>query len=318
MIQLVTLFVSGLTCVLPAQIKVRGTEIDVGAIAQIKGDDAELVARAGKVSLGYAPAPGYTRAFQRWQLERQLSSALPDVQIAFEGAQACTIAPETETLGAQAIVAAAERELRTFFGKREVTITRRGEQRDVEIPLGFEPRVLRASLADQEARGGEWSVPVQVRVDGALYQTAWVSFDVELYEALPVLVRDVRRGDVLTADSVEVRRIKRANDGKGAALAGSALLGAVAERDLPAGVAITERDVRRARLVRQGDTIQLQVRKGAITARSNAVARQDGCMGDTIRVATAGAAREVTAHIIGRDLVELELSNNATQSESAR
>ena len=151
-------------------------------------------------------------------------------------------------------------------------------------------------------------MPVQVWIDGALYQTIWTSFQVDVYEALPVLVRDLRRGEWLAPNAVEMRRVRTTNALAGAPLASEAIAGALALRDMPAGTVLTDRDVQRARLVRQGDTVQLQVKKGAITARSTAIAKQDGAIGDRIRVTTNDRNLEITAVIVGRELVEVDLS----------
>ena len=51
-----------------------------------------------------------------------------------------------------------------------------------------------------------------------------------------------------------------------------------------AGAIVTDRDVQRAQLVKRGDVVQILVKKGAITARSTAIAAQDGFLGDRVRV----------------------------------
>jgi flagella basal body P-ring formation protein FlgA len=59
--------------------------------------------------------------------------------------------------------------------------------------------------------------------------------------------------------------------------------------------------------VRNGETVQLQVRKGSITARGGAIARADGSAGDRIRLWTADRSRELSGTVIGRGLVEIDL-----------
>jgi flagella basal body P-ring formation protein FlgA len=90
-------------------------------------------------------------------------------------------------------------------------------------------------------------------------------------------------------------------------LSGPALLGAVAQVDLAAGSTVTAREVQRARLVKSGETVQIQVRKGAITARSSAIAKADGMSGDRIRLVSADKSREISGVVIGRGLVEVDL-----------
>jgi flagella basal body P-ring formation protein FlgA len=68
--------------------------------------------------------------------------------------------------------------------------------------------------------------------------------------------------------------------------------------------------VRRAQLVRRGDLVQLQVKKGAVVARSTAIAAEDGMFGERIRVTTASSKRELTAVVVGRESVEVVLERN--------
>jgi flagella basal body P-ring formation protein FlgA len=304
---LASLLLSGLVVVLPSEARVRGTELTLGALAQVRGDDAALVERAKALELGWTPAPGYARVLQDWQIEQKLAAALAGTSIRFEGSHACRIAPETARIAGSALAAKAQDELRSVFGTREVALVPQGQASDLEVPLGNKPSELRCAIERREQRAGSWSVPVQVWVDGTLYQTCWVGFAVELYDLVPVLAREVRRGDVLDASALELRRMRISSDLGGEPLSALALGGAVALHDLGAGSVLTDRDVQRAKLVRGGDTVQLQVRKGSITARGSAIAKGDGTAGERIRVWNSDKTRELTGTVIGRGLVEIDL-----------
>lgn len=309
------LLLAGLTVVLPGETRVRGAEFSLGQVATIRGDDAELVERLRGLSVGHAPAPGYSRTLLRWQLEERVETEFPGVSITWSGAGACRVMPEVERVRGPAIQAAAQDELARLFGQREVTINAQTAIADVDVPLGTSPAGLRASIEKREQRGGAWSLPVQILVDGAAYQTVWVAFQVELFDRATVLVRDVRRGELLGADLFETRRMRISAQEASAWLAADKLIGASAVRDLAAGAVIIEADVKRAVLVRQGDTVELSVRKGPITARATASALQSGSIGDRVRVSTGDRGRAITAVVIGRNRVEIDLSSNPSSSE---
>jgi flagella basal body P-ring formation protein FlgA len=304
---LASLFLGGLVIVLPAQVQVRGTELALGAVAQVRGDDAALVERAKALELGWTPAPGYTRVLQDWQIEQKLAAAFAGTSVRFEGSKACCIAPETTRVTGSALCAKAQDELHSVFGAREVALVAQGQVSDLEVPQGQKPVELRCAIERREQHAGSWSVPVQVWVDGALYQTCWINFAAELYDLVPVLAHDVRRGDVLDASALELRRTRISADLGGEPLSFAALGGAVALRDLGAGSVLCDRDVQRAKLVRNGDTVQLQVRKGSITARGSAIAKSDGSAGDRIHIWNSDKTRELTGTVIGRGLVEIDL-----------
>jgi flagella basal body P-ring formation protein FlgA len=85
------------------------------------------------------------------------------------------------------------------------------------------------------------------------------------------------------------------------------VIGAVATRDLSADQMVTNLDVHRPLIVRRGDSLFLQVRKGGITTRVPAVAREDGAIGDRIVVTMTSNEHDMSGVVISRDMVELDL-----------
>jgi hypothetical protein len=124
MMLLTTILLGGLTVVLNPQATVRGTELTVGEIAEVRGEDTELVERIKSLELGWAPAPGYTRTLQRWQIEQKLQSGFPGTTLLVEGARVVRVTPLTQKITGTELRARAEAELRALFGSREAILTR--------------------------------------------------------------------------------------------------------------------------------------------------------------------------------------------------
>lgn len=293
--------------VLPKETRVRGTELSLASLGRVECADAAVRARLERYSLGWAPAPGYSRLVQRWQLERELAHAFPTVAVSLTGAPDCRVAPETARVASEDIATKARGELEGLFRGRDAKIRATGNVADLEVPAANETIELRPTLAQRELRGGAWNVGVQVWIDGTLYQTAWATFAVELWAEMPVLVRDVARGELLSPEMLETRRVEVTGDATFAALSGDSLAGAVTQRDIARGSVVQDRDVRRAQLVTSGEPITLEVKKGAVVARSTVTCKQDGRLGDRVKIVNAGGARELTAIVVGRALVRIEL-----------
>lgn len=302
-----TLLLAGATLVLPPETRVRGTEIALDAVAEIRCADDMLRTRLSRHPLGWAPAPGYTRTIARWQLARELERAFPDVSFTWDGAQSTRVLPEVERISGASLVAVAEAALRAELAGHDTEVRVVEAPHDLEVPLARTRSELRPGRTRSELAAGVRSVPVEVWIDGSLNRTVWTSFEVGLWSEQPVLLRPVRRGEPIDASSFVVRRT-RVPAGAGASLGADALLGASARRDLPAGATPTEQDVERARLVRPGDAIQLEVRKGSVVARAPAIAREGGSLGDRVRVTSSAGQREVVARVVGRGLVAVELA----------
>jgi len=304
---LAALFLGGVTVTLPADARVRGTEMTVGEVARVAGDDPAEVERVEALSLGYAPAPGYTRLLRRTQIEVALRRDAPALELRFDGAATCRVAPETEQLSAAKLEQEALAALEHVFAGVEASFQVQPGLRDVSVPRGRRGIELESAIEPRPCKPGRWSVPVRILVDGGTYRTVWTAFEVDVFRRLPVLTRDVAAGERIGAGDLERRRVAVDARLAGQPLEAAALIEAVATRPLSAGEVVTERDVRRTHAVERGATVLLEVRKGAIVARTTAVARQDGYVGDTIRAVAGDSGRELDARVVGRDLLRVDM-----------
>lgn len=305
MLSTLILFVGGPTVTLPAEVHVRGAELDLAAVARLEGDDPELLERLGAFELGYVPAPGYSRVLSREHLAVELHRAFPDVTLA--GAEHCRVFPECTEISADAILTAARDALTRRFAGEEASFQPTSSHESVLVPLGTRELRLDAAPGAGVVRAGAWSVPVRIWVDDAAYRTVWTSWEVERWAERRVLVRDVARGAALTPGDLELRRVRLDGTGASGSLAPEALRGAVARRDLSAGTIVGPADVERALVVRKGDLVQLEIRKGLVVARATALVAQDGHVGDRIRVTATATGRELLATVASAELVELHV-----------
>lgn len=292
----------------PAEARVSGIEFSLGDIARIDGTDQASVARVAGLHLGYAPAPGYSRLLEVAALEREASTSFPGIEINFVGGNACRVLAQVQTIEAAAIGSVAKAELTSVFGSLDADLRMHGQLKDLSVPQGESNALLQARLRENTPRPGAWSVPVDVLVDGSVVRTIWTSWQVDVWEDREVLVRDVRRGGVLSSKDVERRRVRVGGQVAGASADKAALRGATARRDMRAGEIVRMADIDREIVIRRGDLVHVEVTKGAITARGAAVAQEDGRVGDTIRVLMSSTRAEVIAVAAGKERVEIRMN----------
>lgn len=301
------LLTTGVTVSLPETVEVKGTELTVGVIAQVSGEDAALVARVEAVSLGYAPAPGFSRLLNQQHVASDLRRLMPSVEFKLAGAPRCRVTPVVVTVSATQVLEEAGATMRAAFAGADTRITSGGVLRDVVVPAARETFELRASLRERVPRAGSWSVPVEVLVDGAVYRTIWTQWNVEVWERCHVLRRNVRAGQALSYEDFELARVPVGKGRRSNALELEAFGDATALRALAKGEVITERDVKRTVVIKRGDTIGLQVRRGNVTVRTLAVALRDACVGDRLPVRLEKTGKEFMAVVTGPESVELRL-----------
>ncbi len=313
MILALTLALASITLSIPSDAHVRGQDMHLGEVVRIDGADAAETARFAAITLGYTPSPGFARVLTRDEIVNKVRAALPGTAFTVAGSDRCRIELETEVVHGDALRTEAAQSLRTALNGRDATIADEGTQADVVVPKAANKIELHAQTDLRTLRSGIVPVSVQVWIDGSPYQTVQSTFRLELYETLPVLVADARRGDVLGAISTELRRVRVDASLAGEPLSQSAVPGATLTHDMQRGMVVTDRDVQRAQLVKQGDLVQIQVRKGPVVARATAIAAQDGCLGDRVRVTTASSKHELIAIVTGRGSVEVDITDFSRQ-----
>lgn len=297
---------SQLTLVLSPEAHVAGTEIRLGDVAELRGD-AALVGELSQVSIGYSPSPGFNRLLRGWRLEQNLERDHPGLDVLLSGTPSCRVWPATTVVRAEVLEEAARALLLPALTSGSATAVLATELHDIEVPAGASEPVVRAGQSEIEIHAGTVMVPLRIDIDGAPYRTVMTQWNVEQWRVLPVLVRDVPAGTVIDFSMIENRRVKAARHGQAKPLPAGMAVGAVAARNLEAGAPVSERDVHRPKIIQQGDSIYISIRKGPVVARVSAVAVQDGALGERVRVKTQNS-RELMAVVIGRDLVELDLT----------
>jgi flagella basal body P-ring formation protein FlgA len=307
---LTLLLVGGVKITLHGEATVRGTEISLAQVATVEGDDAAEVERVRSLKLGYAPAPGYSRTLAAPRVSADVARLVPGIAIEVKGALACRVTPQVERIGAAAIETAARAEMSRALKGSEFELALNTTLADLEVPAGNAPVEVRAVLGDNVLRAGPVNVPVRVSVDGTLYRTVWTNWRLSMWEDASVLKREVAAGETITLDMLERKRVLSSGAAGESTLAAGLALGAKTRRDLPVGHALRESDVLRTVIVKRGDTLFLEVRRGSIHARVAAVAEQDAHPGERIKVTLTESKRTLAATVVSRELALIDLESN--------
>lgn len=304
---LASLILGGVTLTLSPQARVRGAEIELSAIATLAGDDAAEVERVRALKLGYAPAPGHSRLIAAQRLEADVERLLTGVDVTVVGASACRVLPATEMLTGAALTSVAKAEIVRWTQGRDAQLELVSSLADLEVPTSNSPLDLRAVIAEPQVRAGVLNVPIRISVDGQLYRTVWSNWRVTLYQEVNVLKNAIKAGDALTPELFERKRVALTTGGESPAPL-ELQRGVKAARDMAAGAMLKSSDVALDTLVKRGDTLFLEIRRGAITARVAASADQDGRAGDRIRVTLLDSGKNINAVVQSRELAVIDLA----------
>ncbi len=307
MIAAIATTVLAATIALKPEASVRGATVTLSEVADLSALAPDEAARLGALELGGSPAPGWTRRFERAQVAKLVAASGSKALVA--GADSCKASPATRVVDAKDLARLAEDALRARFDGLDCEIKLAGEPKQLVVPepddaASFQ---LKAVLDERAPASGAWTVGVQAWIDGEPWRTAFATFDVAQYARQAVLVQPVRRGEAVPASAIELRRVKLAAAGAARALSAEQAAGGLAMRDLAPGSVLGAGDVQRERLVRRGEPIVVEVRKGAVAARSTMHAQEDGSLGDRVKVSSGDKRTTLVAQVVGRSTARVDL-----------
>src|SRR5262245_60225235 len=157
---------AGVTVTIPVEAKVKGTEIELGEVAQVSGLDPELVERVRAFELGYAPAPGFSRLLTSDGIRAELAKQIPGVDVRVAGERACRVWPELEELSPARLEEAARAEFARAYSGKEATFTLKDPIPAVKIPMGSKPPTIVAHAPTGELFSGVLGMSIEIQVDG--------------------------------------------------------------------------------------------------------------------------------------------------------
>ena len=287
----------------------RGTSLELDEVAELSGDP-HLVELVGDALLGYAPSPGHARVLDAQAVTAQLEREHVGVSFHVGGASACRVVVESEEVEGRAAWEVARRTLleRSPAG---IVLTPVGQLPPIVVPRGETPARLEARIEPETTSSREWRVPVRVWVEEELYRTVWTRWRAERVTEVPVLTRAIARGEAVRREDLRFESVRVPASGAERALDVHSLRGAVARRDLPLGTQLNEQHLDRPYVIERGDVVSLEVRRGAIVARTRVESLQRARLGDRIRVRSQSSGRELVGRVVSRELVLLALEERA-------
>lgn len=328
-----TAIADGVTVELHEEIAVSRPLVLVRDIAVLRGGSASDRNAIGNLDLVLLNDATPATAISRRLIQVRLLVARMDADAAtFTGAEevrvflpavvqataTATPSPPTTNLVTDSLI---EERLEQFCSR---SLGQEIEDVDVHLTQPIAAQALRGLEGDIEFQivpsqnivPGSNSASIQFWLNGELVKTATTRFEVVVNQSVLVLSRFVPLGTAITADMVTVQR--RPVSVTGLLSQQQDVLGTEAIRDLTAGTVLSGNMVRVARSVRPTPIIKTRdlvlvtlSSPGLNISLPDAVAMQDGQIGDSIRVMNPNSRAIISAVVVGPGHVEIRSGNPA-------
>jgi len=258
---------------------VKGPVMTLGELADIEGDDADLLA---SVEVGTAASPGTSKRIEAALLEARIKTMTSDIEFEMHGAssvRATTLHTEiTRDMVADDLRAFIESEMPWDPANAEITVTPPAQnfllpQGDLEFQ--WRPAANYRYLGTTSFRGS-------LLIDGEVKKTFLCRAQVESYGDVIVAAKMVARGAPISLDAIELERRPLSSLKDTGFTDPSELTGCVAKKPVMAGQVISRSSVEAQKVVERRQIVTVETIVGGLAVRTQAQAQADAGVGDAV------------------------------------
>lgn len=294
--------------VLAEHAAVDGPDIRLADVAAIRTADDALRTRLSKLALAPSPVVGAPRMLRSDAIAQRLTSVETGLEVEMRGAIRVRVERRSIDYPASRQIERARAHLLQYLRAHyptlvHVDVAAAHEAADLHVPVGVldvQPREIRGSGLSKRV-----CVWLDVRVDGKVYRSVPVWLSVTARAPVLVARRAIKPREKLTPSDVVQEERDVADLGSPALAALADVVGQRARTFLPAGAVVQAKDVEPSPAVWADTTVDVRVTSGAIVIETQAVAEEDGRVGDTVHVRNPTTASIFSARVVGDERVAI-------------
>ncbi|MCL5105768.1 MAG: flagellar basal body P-ring formation chaperone FlgA [Armatimonadetes bacterium] len=275
-------------------------------IASISGPQA-LVGKIGEIQVSAGPLAGERRTVDASYIRLKLGAINTSVPVKLVGPDKITVMGKCARISSSQLADEAKMFLTSQLPSDDTTyeVEVDRQPREIVVPAGsrveVKPRLLTSAV-----RCGLNTIGVDVVVDGKNEASTSVALRAKSVAETLVATGDIRQGEALSEKNTswEKRDITKISSAITRS-SGTDAVERIARRGIKSGSIITTSDADLPPAVRKGDTVNLVVRCGNVTLRATGEAKQDGRIGESVRVFSTVSQGDVRARVIEPGIVEI-------------
>ncbi|MDH7602767.1 MAG: flagellar basal body P-ring formation chaperone FlgA [Armatimonadota bacterium] len=293
---------------LPARVEVQCAKpVKLGDVAKVQGP-AYVVEKARAITIALGPLPARAVDLDSEQLRQRIQAEL-HFPVEINGARNTTLVGKSLCFKSAELAVFAKEYMQsqlTATGTSHYEVSVNRVPSDLIVAAGNSCE-LRARVLNPTVGSGPKLVAVDIVVDDRVSATTSVGLMVREFSQVLVSTRSIRQGETISPDNTcwEIRDITRIKSPiKPEA---GCVDGWVAKRSIDAGTVLTIVDVAPAFVVRRGDTVSVNVKCGKVALHTVAEVKQDGRVGDLVRVRPSMSSQDIQARVVEPGVVTIEM-----------
>lgn len=268
-------------------------------------DADRLETFSGPIRLFRAPEPGLTRKVSRETLARLVGRQVPSDQIHLIGAEIVTISRQGIWIEPEEMEAVLSEFLQSA-GKKLPGVELSFKK--INLPAHFlvaSGTVQHQVIPSDPKIIGSRHLTLITRVDGRVVSNQSIRVEINARAQVVVVTSERRRGDPLRATDLvmQSQEISRLDE---PFFSVESLIGKKLKQSVRLGAPLERRQVEFPPVIKRGERVTIRANNRGLLLTASGEARQDGELGDSIRVRNESSQREVLCRVLSPGLVSVE------------
>jgi len=294
------------TVSVPDTVRVNVPFIILGKIADIQGDDQELIEKLEAVKLGKAPAAGEMKEISGHSIETKISRIVVDTE---------TVTmhfPETVEVMADGIEISAEKiegMVKRFILKKvpwdssSVTITVSPVKR---IILDQGTVTYAMSARKKEDFLGNTNISLAFLVDGRITKKIQIQTKIAVMQDILVSNRALERHDVIAEEDVRLEQMNLAELKTDVMTDSGEVIGKRVKRTVGVNTPLRLNFLEVPPLVKRGDMVTIVAESDVLKITTKGFVTESGCKGEMVKVINVNSRKELFAKVRDARTVEVD------------
>ncbi len=282
-------------------------DILLSHIAQIQGGEAGQAETLGRINLGRAPLPGQSLTLFRAQVETRLKqNGIDPAQCRIIDAGPVKVVRNYAGVSDAEIRAAVEAYIQTHapWKAEQMKLRPIGYNQSHKLPPG------KVSLQVVAPKHTDWlgAVPFQVRllVDGQAVKRTSVSAYIEVWQEVVLAAKPLGHNQPIRREDLELQSMNMAGVPANAIVSLDQVIGRRANRAIAVNSILRADQVDLPPIVRKGDVVQVLAESAQLKITTQAVAQENGGVGQKIQVMNVASKKNVHARIVDAQTVKVD------------
>jgi len=292
---------SDVVIVLKKEVYLENSRFNLGDIAVINGSDIKLISRLSDVFLGEVPHREKSkRNITPAEIVMKLGQVGIDVEdIEIGGASVASVYPKLQIISSDDVSKAVKEFIFENMPWDREDVIVETPRRGSDIAVKYGDISIEIAPRSRNQYIGSVRYTAIISVGGVVQKSVDLSLKISVFKKVLVASRRIKRGEMLNPGNLIMVRRQLSANAKDAIDNPAEAVGMIAARNISVQGVIKQKYLTLPLIVKNREVVKLIFQTGGLNVQTMAVARENGSLGDYVRVQNVDSKKIIYGRVVG-------------------